>query len=308
MVNNRFVDLNKRMGPSFRKFLKWRFSRNEKAHIKRNDNWRLSVHKGGEFLHTTENCFVWLGHASFFIQVNGIRILIDPIAGRISGVVPRFADFPCKPEQFKGVNYVLLSHAHRDHCDATTLKTLAAHNEFTVLTALGMRNLIQSWLPGKRIVEAGWYQQYELPEAGLRITYLPSQHWTNYYGWDTNRFLWGSFMIEIDGLNIFFGGDSGYSSYTQKIGELFPNIDIAMLGVGAYTPAFMMQDVHTNPSEAVRAFHDLRAKTMVPMHYGTFDLADEPLSEPYHLLQSYALEGVLQGELLMPDVGVLCKL
>jgi L-ascorbate metabolism protein UlaG (beta-lactamase superfamily) len=84
---------------------------------------------------------------------------------------------------------------------------------------------------------------------------------------------------------------------------LFPNIDIGILGVGAYHPAFMMQDVHTNPHEAVQAFHDLKAKTLIPMHYGTFDLADEPLSEPYFILKEMKQKAGINGDLKLLSVG-----
>lgn len=302
-INNRFVDPNKRFSSSFKNFLRWQFSKNEKKADKKRDTWRLPVIKGNDFLHRKDNCIVWLGHASFFIQLNGVRFVTDPVFGRISGVVPRHSEMPCLPADFTNIDYVLLSHVHRDHCDKSSLQQLAANNNFELLTGLKTASIVRPWIKSLRYQEAGWYQIYKLPQANLSITFLPTQHWSNRYGWDTNETLWGSFMIEADGVNIFFGGDSGYAHYTQQIGELFPNIDIAILGVGAYTPAYMMQNVHTNPSEAVRAFHDLRAKTLIPMHYGTFDLADEPLSEPYHLLKEMELNKTINGALRLLQVG-----
>lgn len=308
MAKGRFIDPNKRFSGSFSKFLKWRFSKNEKDIAKRQDKWRLNVIKGNDFLYTKKNCIIWLGHASFYIQLNGIRIITDPIFGRISGVVPRYSELPCKASDFENIDYVLLSHAHRDHCDASSLKQLAAKNNFTLLTSLNTGKLVSGWISNLKFQEAGWYQQYDLPQANFSITYLPTQHWSNRYGWDNNETLWGSFMIESDGLNIFFGGDSGYCGYPKKIGELFSNIDIAMIGVGAYHPAFMMQDVHTNPQEAVQIFHDLKAKTFIPMHYGTFDLADEPLSEPYFMLKEMQSNGAINGNLRLLDIGEVMQL
>jgi L-ascorbate metabolism protein UlaG (beta-lactamase superfamily) len=307
-INNRFVDPNKRFSTSFKNFLRWQFSKNEKKALKKNDTWRLPTIKGNEFLHRTDNCIVWLGHASFFIQLNGVRLMTDPVFGRISGVVPRYSEMPCLPSDFNNIDYVLLSHAHRDHCDKSSLQQLAAHNNFELLTGLKNSSIVQPWVKGLSTQEAGWYQQYNLPQANLKITFLPTQHWSNRYGWDTNVTLWGSFMVEADGLNIFFGGDSGYSNYTKQIGELFPNIDIAMIGVGAYTPDYMMQNVHTNPQEAVQAFHDLCAKILIPMHYGTFDLADEPLSEPYHLLKKMEQNKSINGALRLLQVGEVMSL
>ncbi|MCW5907516.1 MAG: MBL fold metallo-hydrolase [Chitinophagales bacterium] len=307
MINGRYIDPHKRFGSTFMKFLRWQFSKKEKKEEKRNDTWRLRVRKGNDFLRSTDNCIVWLGHATFYMQLNGVRMITDPVFGRISGVVPRYSELPCSPSDFRNIDYVLLSHAHRDHCDSASLKKLAAQNRFQLLTSLSTGSVVAEWLNDLHFQEAGWYQQYNLPNENLRITFLPTQHWSNRYGWDTNRFLWGSFMIEADGLNIYFGGDSGYCSYPKQIATLFPNIDIAIIGVGAYTPAFMMQEVHTSPWEAVDVFHNLRAKTFIPMHYGTFDLADEPLGEPYRALKQMEAEGKINGALRLVDVGEVIK-
>ena len=256
------------------------------------------------FLKQENDCIVWLGHASFFLQLKAKRILIDPVFGRISGIVPRYSELPCAVEDFTNIDYVFLSHAHRDHCDKSSLRKIFAQNESaTLLTSLNTGKLVSSWIDDLHFQEAGWYQQYNLKEENLRITFLPTQHWSNRYMHDINRTLYGSFMIEADGLNIFFNGDSGYCSYPKKIGELFPNIDIAMIGVGAYHPPVMMKDVHTNPYEAVQIFHDLKAKTFIPMHYGTFDLADEPLGEPYRVLKQLEAEKKINGELKILEVG-----
>ena len=299
----RFIDPNTRFTGIFSRFLKWQFTRNDKRNDKKRDNWRLSVQEGNDFLKSKEDCMVWLGHASYFIQVGGKRILIDPLFGRISGIVRRYSDMPCSIEDFTGIDYVLLSHAHRDHCDYYTLKTLAEKNNYTLLTTLNTGKLVASWIPGLKYQEAGWYQQYNLHEKNLKITFLPTQHWSNRYLWDINETLWGAFMIEAESANIYFGGDSGACGYPKQAGELFPNIDIAMIGVGAYYPLFMMKDVHTGPHAAVQAFHDLKAKKFVPMHYGTFDLADEPLGEPYSILKTLESEKQINGELKMIEVG-----
>jgi L-ascorbate metabolism protein UlaG (beta-lactamase superfamily) len=303
VIKGKFIDPNTRFAGTLSRFLKWQFSRNDKRTEKKNEKWRLNVIAGNDFLKGNENCIVWLGHASFFMQLNGVRILIDPVFGRISGIVPRYSALPCRPEDFTGIDYVLLSHAHRDHCDAASLKKLAANNNFTLLTGLQTGQLVSGWIDDLKFQEAGWYQQYNLKEKNLRITFLPTQHWSNRYGWDINLTLWGCFMIEADGLNIYFGGDSGLCSYPAQAGQLFPNIDIAMIGVGAYYPAFMMKDVHTSPHDALQAYHALGAKTFIPMHYGTFDLADEPLGEPYRILKQLESEGQIKGRLRMLDVG-----
>ena len=303
VVHGKFIDPEKRFSGSFKKFLQWKFSKNEKAIAKKNDVWKVGVRKGNDFLSCSENILVWLGHASFFLQVNGIRILIDPVLGSISGIVPRYSELPCSIDNFRGIDYVLISHAHRDHCDKSTLQKLAAQSNFTLLTSLNTGKLIAGWISNLKFQEAGWYQQFNLLEEKLRITFLPTQHWSNRFLTDTNQTLWGSFMIEADGRNLFFNGDSGYCKYAKQIGTLFPNIDIAMIGVGAYHPPMMMRDVHTNPYEALQLFEDLNAKTFVPMHYGTFDLADEPMSEPFTVLQKLETEERYKGKIRLLEVG-----
>lgn len=304
----RFIDPNTRFTGTFTRFLKWQFTRNDKRKEKKQEKWRLIVQSGNDFLKTKEDCLVWLGHASYFLQLNGKRILIDPVFGRISGIVPRYSNMPCVTEDFTGIDYVLLSHAHRDHCDYATLKKLAEKNNYTLLTSLNTGKLVASWIPGLKFQEAGWYQQYNLKGEKFHITFLPSQHWSNRYLWDINETLWGAFMIESDKANIYFGGDSGACGYPKQTGELFPNIDIAMIGIGAYYPRFMMKDVHTGPHDALDAFHDLKAKKFVPMHYGTFDLADEPIGEPYRILKTLEAEGQIKGELKMINVGEILPL
>jgi len=308
-AKGRFIDLNKRFSGSFKKFLQWQLATKDKKLEKKADTWRLTVRKGNDFLRSNSNCIVWLGHATFFIRIHGVTLITDPIFGRISGVVPRLAEFPCSPDELRNIDYVLLSHAHRDHCDKASLQKIFANNpQAQLLTSLNTGKLVNAWIDDIHYQEAGWYQQYQIDEENLRITFLPVQHWSNRYLTDINKTLYGSFMIEADGVNIFFNGDSGYCSYPKQIGELFPNIDIAIVGVGAYHPPLMMKDVHTNPFEAVQIFHDLKAKTLIPMHYGTFDLADEPLGEPVRILRTLQSENKINGTLALLDAGEVMHL
>lgn len=307
-VDGRFVDPTNRFVNSFTNILKWQLGTKDRKAEKKADQWRMQVRSGNDFLKRDGNFIVWFGHATFFMQLNGVRLIIDPVFGKISGFIKRYSELPCLPSHIRDLDYVLLSHAHRDHCDEPSLKMLAAHNNFTLLTSLNTGKLVNGWIHGLQFQEAGWFQQYKLKEQNLRITFLPTQHWSNRYLWDINATLWGSFMIEADGVNIFFGGDSGYSNYSKQIAELFPNIDIAMIGVGAYHPAFIMEYAHTSPWKAVDAFHDLGAKTFIPMHYGTFDLADEPFGEPYRALKQMQADGKINGALRLMDVGEVMEI
>jgi L-ascorbate metabolism protein UlaG (beta-lactamase superfamily) len=197
----------------------------------------------------------------------------------------------------------LLSHGHRDHCDQASLKKIYQNNQSLLLTSLGLGKFVKTWLPKVNYQEAGWYQQYQTHHPDLKIFYLPAQHWSNRMLWDINKMLWGSFIIQYKNTTIFFGGDSGYSAYTNEIAALFPSIDFAMIGVGAYTPDFMMQDVHTSPDEAMVIAKEMNVKNFIPMHYGTFDLADEPMGEPLRILSAYKAQNKMPFSIHLPAVG-----
>ena len=303
----RFFDPHKPFSTSLSKVLKWQTSPKPRAKEKKADTWRLETIFNTDFLNTTDDCIVWLGHASYYMRLGGIRFITDPVFYPISGVVKRLSDMPCAVSEFKNIDYVLLSHAHRDHCDRRSLTELYQHNKFELLTGLGVGKLVSKWLPNLRYHEAGWYQQYLELKNDLQITYIPTQHWSNRYPWDTNETLWGSMMICTGNKHIYFGGDSGYCNYPLTTARLFPSIDVAMLGVGAYTPDYMMQDVHTTPRQAVQILHDLNAKTMLPMHYGTFDLADEPLGEPERMLKAMNEASEIKARLAILKPGELYR-
>lgn len=283
------------------KAVKYMLHRNPQKEIKKLDPWRIPVLKDDQWLTDTTDKIVWLGHASFFIQLSGIRILIDPVYGKLP-VGVRLSDMPVAPDRLMNIDYILVSHAHYDHCDKDSIKLLTSNNpQAQILAGLNLDDLISKWTRNK-IQTAGWYQQYKL-DSGLKITFLPSRHWANRTLLDVNIFLWGGFMIEKDGKRIYFGGDSGHGSHFSDIGEHFQNIDVALIGVGAYAPAWFMEPMHQNPYDAVKAFHATRARTFIPFHYGTFDLSDEPLREPEQILNKLNAEGKIENMLKILKLG-----
>jgi L-ascorbate metabolism protein UlaG (beta-lactamase superfamily) len=152
------------------------------------------------------------------------------------------------------------------------------------------------------MVEMGWYQQFQGFE-NIKITYLPTRHWGRRLLRDTNKRLWGAFVIESETRSLYFGSDSGYGSHFKELSELFPNLDYAMLGIGAFQPEWFMQPVHMSPTEAIQAFHDSGAKHMIPMHHGTLDLSDEPAGLPMRLISQSHAEGKINGQLILPKIG-----
>jgi len=282
--------------------------RNPQRAEKQADPFQLPVLRTQEFLRGTDDVIVWLGHASFFVRLGGITLLLDPVLGNLPFGGRRHSALPLDPAALTGIDYLLVSHAHYDHCDKTSLRQLVAQNpRVQVLTSLGVDKLLAAWLPGTAIQGAGWYQQYRT-DAGLQVTFLPSRHWSNRTPWDANQTLWGAFVLQAGGRQVYFGGDSGYGSHFQQVGQLFPGLDVALIGAGAYAPRWFMAPNHQDPAHAVQAFHDTGAKVLVPMHYGTFDLSQEPLGEAPRLLQHYQATGQLRGELQLPAVGESIRL
>ncbi|MEJ0056120.1 MAG: MBL fold metallo-hydrolase [Bacteroidota bacterium] len=287
--DNRFVNLEHPWLPDYGQIAKFLTQANPQRDVKKNDTWRIPVIKDDAWLEDPADKIVWLGHASFFIQLSGTRILIDPVYGTLP-VGKRFSDLPVAAGKLLNIHYILVSHSHYDHCDKDSLKLLASNNpQAKILTGLKLDNVISDWIENP-VHTAGWYQQYQLDD-GMEITFLPSRHWSNRSIFDVNSTLWGSFMIQKAGKCIYYGGDSGFDSHFSSIGRLFPGIDVALIGAGAYAPTWFMGPNHQDPYDAVRAFHATGARMFIPFHYGTFDSADEPMGEPEQILNKLEAEG-----------------
>ena len=287
----RFVNHEFPFLPQVSKMLKWTLSINPQREEKKNDTVRLEIKDPTVFLNSEKDGILWLGHASFFIRLNGKNILLDPIFGE-----PRFLKplvvMPSPIEKIKAVDYVLLSHDHRDHADENSIRAIAqTFPKATFYGGLRMEELLRDWItPTNKVQTAGWFQQYDLPDESVKISFLPVRHWCKRGLFDTNHILWGGYVIEGAGKTIYFSGDSGFGSHYKETAEIFPHIDYFLIGIGGYKPRWMMEENHNTPEEAVKAFTDAKAKTLVPMHYGRFDMADEPPGEPLRLLNEAARE------------------
>jgi L-ascorbate metabolism protein UlaG (beta-lactamase superfamily) len=305
--NGRFMNhefpLNNKLGKAF----KWMLEKNPQKEIKKNDTWKMEVVKEDSFLDSQEDVVVFLGHSTFFIRLNGKQILIDPIFGKLP-FKKRFTEFPVSTAKLVNIDYVLVSHAHYDHCDEDSLKLIQKQNPKAIfLTGLRMGDLLSKWAKDNEIQEAGWYQQYNLDDK-MEICFLPSRHSSRRTIDDDNEHLWGAFVLKSDEKTIYYGGDSGYGSHFKEVGELFPKIDVALIGAGAYSPRWFMSPNHQDPEYAVQAFNDTKAKMMIPFHYGTFDLADEPLSEPESILKKLVEENKVKQQLKIVKLGEIVNL
>jgi L-ascorbate metabolism protein UlaG (beta-lactamase superfamily) len=298
---NRYVNHEFPMSKGFSEVLKWKSKKNPYKEEKKADTFRLKISPNLEDLKSpTKDGIFWLGHATFVIRVNGIQFITDPVFEKAT-VLKRWSTLPIKPKELPKTDYLLMSHDHRDHCDKTSLKKLAKWNpNMQFFSGLNMSKLLKKFLNDATGQEAGWYQQYQTD--GFELYFLPTRHWAKRGLNDTNWRLWGSFILKINGLTFYFGGDSGYGSHYKDIARLFPQIDYAILGIGAYEPEWFMEDNHASPAKAYQAFKDLQAKFFIPMHYGTFDLSDEPLGKPQRELER--IKAINQdSSILIPILG-----
>ena len=220
-----------------------------------------------------------VGHATFLIQAQGRNILTDPVwSQRVSPlsfigpkrITPPGIDFTDLPS----IDIVLISHNHYDHLDLATLKKLWQHSKPVFVTPLGNDKIIKKALPEANIISLNWYEHTILND--LRLDVIPSQHWSSRIVIDTNKSLWGGFVIHTKVGQICFIGDSGYDQKMfQTIAQHFNNIVFAILPIGSYEPRWFMRQVHMNPADALLAYQDLKAKFFIPSHFGVFKLTDE---------------------------------
>ena len=218
----------------------------------------------------------WIGHASFLGSLGGRRFLVDPVfAARAGAMYRRHGKPGLAARELPPVSAVLVTHNHYDHLDATTIRALPPDQP--VVAPAGMA----PWFArhGRcRVVELRWWEAVEID--GLRITLVPSRHWSRRGVLDTNRSLWGGFVVEGGGASIYHAGDTAWFDGFLEIGRKFPSLRAALLPVGGYEPGWFMEHHHLNPEQAGVAFLALGARTFVPMHWGAFQLTDESLTEP----------------------------
>ena len=274
----RFINLEAHVKHGVGSVLKWRLSRNPQWKEKKEERWDPEIVPLESIDSIYRNALVWLGHNSFYMYLGGKRIMFDPVFGNIP-FVKRRSKMPANPDIFQNIDYLLLSHDHYDHMDKKSVKKVCQNSpELTVICGLGVGELIKQWSPKTRVIECGWYQQVE--EQGLKITFMPCQHWGKRSASDGGTRLWGAFMVQDSDLSIYYSGDTGYGKHFTEIKHLFGEPHYAMLGIGAYKPRWFMQPNHISPYEALDASAEMGAQMTIPMHYGTFDLSDEPFSDP----------------------------
>ena len=239
---------------------------------------------------SAEPTVTWVGHATLLLQLDGVNVLTDPHwserASPVSFAGPRRLVAPGLAfEDLPPIHLVVISHDHYDQLDAATVKRLADTHRPLFLVPLGLKAWFAELGIG-RVEELDWWQSRQI--LGLTLVCLPARHWSARTPWDRNQRLWASWALLGRERRMFFSGDTGYDEGFKEIGAQFGPFDLAAIAIGAYTPAEMMRPVHVNPEEALRLYADVRAERFVAIHWGTFNLAEEPIDEPPRRLEAEA--------------------
>ena len=246
----------------------------------------------------------FIGHASFFVQIGGLNVLIDPNFARWLFVLKRLRQPGIHVRDLPAIDLVLVTHAHFDHLHRPSLRAIVQqtrrqrsappsiivpHHVFDLVSDLGFED----------VIEVDWWNSYR--HCDVTVTHVPSRHWGARIIKDSHRG-YGGYVLRSGKHSVYHAGDTAYFAGFREIGQrLSP--ELALLPIGAYNPP-SFRNVHANPADATRAFLDLNARWMVPMHYGTFRLSHEPMDEPLQLLEKEAAAAGVRDRVLVLQEGV----
>jgi L-ascorbate metabolism protein UlaG (beta-lactamase superfamily) len=262
-----------------------------------------SIHKP-KLVSDGELGVTFIGHASFFVQIGGLNVVIDPNFARWLFVLKRLREPGIRLRDLPPIDLILVTHAHFDHLHRPSLRGIVRqtqrlrgtppiivvpHHVFDLVSDLGFSD----------VVELNWWNSYR--HAGLTVTHVPSRHWGARVLKDSHRG-YGGYVLRDKRHSLYHAGDTAYFSGFREIGRrLSP--ELALLPIGAYNPP-SFRNVHTSPADATRAFLDLQSRWMVPMHYGTFRLSHEPMEEPLQLLHQEAVSNGIEDRVMVMQEGV----
>lgn len=253
------------------------------------------------------NVLVWFGHSSYFMQIDGKRILVDPVFSGNASPIPRTV------KSFKGtdiytvadlpdIDYLFISHDHYDHVDYETLIALKSKTK-KVICGLGVGSHFEHWgYESNKIIEKDWNEKVAL-DSGFTAFVEPARHFSG-RGLSTNNTLWASYVLQTPSMKIYIGGDSGYDTHYAAIGNKHGSMDLAILDNGQYNEAWKY--IHHLPEDVLKAAQDLKAKRIFPVHSSKFALGshdwDEPLTKITELNKSYNIP------LVTPMIGEIVTL
>ena len=288
---------------NFQTFAGFLFKAKDRLHpeldlpIVKEDLWKLN---------RNEDVLVWFGHSSYLLQVDGIRILVDPVFYDASpvGFYNKAFKGPdeFKPEDIPEIDYLVISHDHWDHLDYKTVTALKDRIG-KIVCGLGVGEHFEYWGFNKtEIIELDWEDSAEF-ENGLKIYCLPARHFSG-RGLSPNQSLWSSYLVEVPSRKIYIGGDGGYDTHYKNIGEKYGPIDLAILENGQYDKDWRY--IHLLPEQIVPAFKDLNAAKLFTVHHSKYALANHPWDEPLRNISSFAEKDAIN--LILPIMGEIVNL
>jgi L-ascorbate metabolism protein UlaG (beta-lactamase superfamily) len=245
----------------------------------------------------------WIGHASTYVEIDGLRLLLDPVFGERVSPLPvgpgRFHAPPIALADLPRIDAVLISHDHYDHLDMDTVRHLAQRGS-RFLVPLGIGAHLERWgVPPAQIEELEWWQERSL--GNVRIVCTPTRHYSGRGLGNRSTTLWSSWSVIGPQHRFFYSGDTGYGKLFQEIGTRFGPFDMAFVKIGAYGPGAAWTDIHMTPEQAVQVNRDVRARRMFPVHWSTFNLAYHDWDEP--IRRTVAEAARVGVDLVTPRVG-----
>lgn len=254
-----------------------------------------------------ENVMIWFGHSSYYIQLDGVRILVDPVfsgnASPIPGTTKSFKGTDIYTvDDFPNIDYLFISHDHYDHLDYETITKFNGKIS-KVICGLGVGSHFEKWGYDKsQILEKNWNESVKLAD-GFTAHVLTARHFSG-RGFSRNNTLWASYLLESPSMKIYIGGDSGYDTHFKEIGNKFGPIDISIIENGQYDLAWRY--IHTLPDEVIQAGKDLKTKRLFPVHSSKFVLANHPWDEPLIKVSEFNKDSDIS--LITPIIGEIVKL
>lgn len=338
MGPKRFVNQNEVRHPnSYKQFQRWRQERMRRRKHKDYSYIIPHVQPDLTYLHHNRQypSVTWVGHSTFLIQLGGLNIITDPVWAGKMAFQKRLAPPGIPLGQVPPIDVVLISHSHYDHLSIGTLRRLKGPMRLLVPAGLGAKLRMKGF---SQITEVHWWDHVNI--NGVNFTFVPAQHSTRRNPWDTNQSLWGGWVMEQERAGqpssgrvsgavsngvvpadrtaarpvlsdqpvIYFAGDSGYFEGFKEIG-VRKAIDLALMPIGAYEPEWFMGPQHVTPEQALQAFEDVKANWFVPMHYGSFKLADDTPKEALDRLENERMrKGIQEERIILLSHGETWKL
>ena len=253
-------------------------------------------------LRPEENVLIWMGHSSYFMQLDGKKILVDPVlsgnASPLSFTTKAYKGSDIyTTDDFPEIDYLFISHDHWDHMDYKTLKKLKTKTKYFI-TGLGNGAHLEHWgINSEKIIEGDWYEGFSLDD-GFEAHVTPARHFSG-RGFTRAKTLWASFVLKTPSFNIYIGGDSGYDTHFKIIGEKYGPFDLAILENGQYDEKWKY--IHMLPGEQFVAANDLNAKSILPVHSGKFTLANHDWNEPFDRITDTAIN--YNTKVITPKIG-----